>query len=105
MTDETWDAPLAEHALDAVVEVPGSKSLMNRYLVLAALADGPGVLRGALDSRDTLHMAGGLEALGAAVGRDGTTWRVSPIQQGSGPVEVDCGLAGTVMRFLPPIAA
>ena len=105
MTDQTWRAPVAERALDAVVDVPGSKSLMNRYLVLAALADGPGVLRGALDSRDTTHMAGGLDALGARVERDGTTWRISPLEPGTGPVDVDCGLAGTVMRFLPAVAA
>ena len=105
MTEDTWPAPLAEHALDATVDVPGSKSLTNRYLVLAALADGPGVLRGALDSRDTGHMAAGLEAMGARVGRDGATWRVDPLADGSEPVEVDCGLAGTVMRFLPAVAA
>ena len=105
MSDETWPAPVADRALNAVVDVPGSKSLTNRYLVLAGLADGPGVLRGALDSRDTRNMAGGLEALGARIERDGTTWRIGPMVAGSGPVDVDCGLAGTVMRFLPPIAA
>ncbi|WP_372594730.1 3-phosphoshikimate 1-carboxyvinyltransferase [Actinotalea sp.] len=105
MTEETWPAPLADRALDATVDVPGSKSLTNRYLVLAALADGPGVLRGALDSRDTSHMAAGLEAMGARVDRDGTTWRTAPITAGPGPVEVACGLAGTVMRFLPAVAA
>ncbi len=105
MTDETWRAPVAERPLDAVVEVPGSKSLTNRYLVLAALADGPGVLQGALASRDTALMAAGLTCLGARIDRDGTTWRIDPIAAGDGPVEVDCGLAGTVMRFLPPVAA
>lgn len=105
MTDETWHAPVAERALDAVVDVPGSKSLTNRYLVLAALADGPGVLHGALASRDTALMAAGLSALGARVDRDGTTWRIEPLTGGVDPAEVDCGLAGTVMRFLPPVAA
>jgi 3-phosphoshikimate 1-carboxyvinyltransferase len=85
--------------------VPGSKSLTNRYLVLAALAQGPSQLRGVLRSRDTLLMAAGLRALGARVedAPDGG-WRVTP-----GPLvgggAVDVGLAGTVMRFLPPVAA
>lgn len=105
MSDATWSAPVAGRMLDAVVEVPGSKSLMNRYLVLSALADGPGVLRGVLDSRDTGHMAAGLGALGARVVRDGATWTVTPIEPADRPTEVDCGLAGTVMRFLPAVAA
>ncbi|HWS58519.1 MAG TPA: 3-phosphoshikimate 1-carboxyvinyltransferase [Actinotalea sp.] len=116
MTSDVWTAPLADGPLDAVVDVPGSKSLTNRYLVLAALADGPGRLRGALASRDTLLMAAALEALGARVTRTGTDWSVDPIstpRSGSersdgspaGPVSVECGLAGTVMRFLPPVAA
>ncbi|MCV2394128.1 3-phosphoshikimate 1-carboxyvinyltransferase [Actinotalea sp. M2MS4P-6] len=107
----TWSAPVAPQPLDATVEVPGSKSLTNRYLVLAALADGPGVLHGALASRDTELMAGALRALGAEVRADGSRWEVTPIRTGAGdgapaePVRVDCGLAGTVMRFLPPVAA
>ena len=112
MTPEAapWSAPVAAAPLDALVDVPGSKSLMARYLVLAALADGPGRLRGALASRDTLLMAAALEALGARVDRDGTDWAVTPLPErggavGADPVAVDCGLAGTVMRFLPPVAA
>lgn len=102
-----WRAPAAPGALDATVEVPGSKSLTNRYLVLAALADGPGTLHGALASRDTHLMAAALEVLGARVRADGATWRVDPLTPGTGggPLEVECGLAGTVMRFLPPVAA
>lgn len=121
MTPDAWTAPLAAAPLDAVVEVPGSKSLTNRYLVLAALAQGPGRLRGALGSRDTLLMADALTALGARVSRTGTDWVVDPIDpvaavarsatDADGPasarddVRVECGLAGTVMRFLPPVAA
>ncbi len=106
-----WAAPEAELPLDAVVEVPGSKSLTNRYLVLAAIADGPGHLRGTLVSRDTTLMADALEALGARIERQGTDWTVEPIRLGrraplgAGPVDVECGLAGTVMRFVPPVAA
>jgi 3-phosphoshikimate 1-carboxyvinyltransferase len=102
-----WPAPTADGPLDATVEVPGSKSLTNRYLVLAALADGPGRLRGALRSRDTLLMARALRALGTGIEDDPAApgdWLVTP-GTASGPVTVDCGLAGTVMRFLPAVAA
>ncbi|QTE30296.1 3-phosphoshikimate 1-carboxyvinyltransferase [Pengzhenrongella sicca] len=104
--DEAWAAPTAGGALDATVEVPGSKSLTNRYLVLAALADGPGRLRGALRSRDTELMARALGALGTqltSAGADGD-WDVAPAPL-RGPATIDCGLAGTVMRFLPAVAA
>ncbi len=101
-----WAAPVARGPLDAVVEVPGSKSLTNRLLVLAALADGPGVLRGALRSRDADLMAAGLRALGVEVveGSAASELQVTPGPL-RGPADVDCGLAGTVMRFLPPVAA
>lgn len=101
-----WAAPRASGPLDATVEVPGSKSLTNRYLVLAALADGPGILHGALASRDTLLMAQALEQLGARTSRAGATWQVEPIDAEAAPdlPRIDCGLAGTVMRFLPPVA-
>jgi 3-phosphoshikimate 1-carboxyvinyltransferase len=105
-----WPAPLADGPLDAVVAVPGSKSLTNRYLVLAALAAGPTVLRGALASRDTDLMAAALVELGAqdmSWPGDGTL-RVAPLREadaGTPDAHVDCGLAGTVMRFLPPVAA
>lgn len=102
--DSPWAAPVAAHALDATVDVPGSKSLTNRYLVLAALADGPSTLRGALSSRDTLLMAQALRELGIGIEVDGTTWHVAPGTL-HGPASIDCGLAGTVMRFLPAVAA
>ncbi|WP_432535421.1 3-phosphoshikimate 1-carboxyvinyltransferase [Kineococcus arenarius] len=109
---ELWPAPRAAGPLDAVVPVPGSKSLTNRYLVVAALAERPSLLRAPLISRDTTLMADGLRALGTDVveggrgaeGVEAGDWLVRP-----GPVtggtRVDCGLAGTVMRFLPPVAA
>lgn len=102
-----WPAPHAHEPLDAAVDVPGSKSLTNRLLVLAAVAQGPGTLRGALSSDDTLRMAAALTALGATVRPDGDTWSVEPIPSdgASAPAQVECGLAGTVMRFLPPLAA
>jgi 3-phosphoshikimate 1-carboxyvinyltransferase len=102
----TWEAPLAGAPLDATVEVPGSKSLTNRLLVLAALADGPGTLRGALRSRDADLMIGALRSLGARIeeGDHPSTLHVTPGTV-TGGTEVDTGLAGTVMRFLPPFAA
>ncbi|GAA1725614.1 3-phosphoshikimate 1-carboxyvinyltransferase [Aeromicrobium alkaliterrae] len=86
--------------------VPGSKSLTNRALVLAAVAERPSVLTRALGSRDTSLMIGALTALGASVDRDGIEWTVRPIDPSlAAPVTIDCGLAGTVMRFVPALAA
>ncbi len=99
-----WPAPQARGPLDALVDVPGSKSLTNRYLVLAALADGPGRLHGALRSRDTRLMAQALGALGVRVDDEGADWVVTPGSL-TGGTTVHCGLAGTVMRFLPAVAA
>lgn len=102
--DQLWSAPTAHGALDAVVTLPGSKSLTNRYLVLAALADGPSRIAGALHSRDTELMASALTALGADVETEADgAWRVTPGRLHGG--RVDAGLAGTVMRFIPPVAA
>ncbi|MER7081231.1 3-phosphoshikimate 1-carboxyvinyltransferase [Saccharopolyspora kobensis] len=102
---QLWPAPTATGAVRATVPVPGSKSITNRALVLAALAEGPSTLRAPLRSRDTELMAGALRALGVGVqdGPDGS-WQVTPAAL-RGPAEVDCGLAGTVMRFVPPMAA
>ncbi len=105
LAPDAWPAPQAAGPLDALVDVPGSKSLTNRYLVLAALAEGPGRLRGALRSRDTRLMAQALRALGVGVqDGDGSDWLVAPGPLRGG-TEIDCGLAGTVMRFLPAVAA
>ncbi|MBY6365920.1 3-phosphoshikimate 1-carboxyvinyltransferase [Rhodococcoides corynebacterioides] len=96
-------APTATRPVRATVDVPGSKSLTNRALILAALADGPSTITGALRSRDTDLMIAALRVLGATVDVDGDVVRVAP-----GPLTggtVDCGLAGTVMRFVPPLAA
>ncbi len=103
---DPWPAPVATVPVDAVVSLPGSKSLTNRALVLAALADGPSVVRRALRSRDTLLMAQALAALGAEVDTSGDDWAVTPLAQPDAPRDaaVDCGLAGTVMRFVPPVA-
>ena len=100
---EHWPAPRATSPVDLTITLPGSKSLTNRALVLAAIADRPSVVRRALRSRDTALMASALTALGSAVDTSGDDWTVTP---GSfdRDAEVDCGLAGTVMRFVPPVA-
>jgi 3-phosphoshikimate 1-carboxyvinyltransferase len=102
-TDDLWPAPVAGVPVDAAVQLPGSKSLTNRALVLAALSDSPSVVRRALRSRDTELMAAGLSTLGSTVVTTDDDWLVfpGPLRGGS----IDCGLAGTVMRFLPPVAA
>ena len=103
MTD-LWPAPTARAAVDAVVDVPGSKSMTARALVLAALAGDVTVLRRPLIARDTRLMVQALTSLGASVESDGGDWRVTP-GPFVGDVDVDCGLAGTVMRFVPAVAA
>jgi 3-phosphoshikimate 1-carboxyvinyltransferase len=108
MTDqpvaEPWPAPRATDPVHAVVTLPGSKSITNRALVLAALSDGPSVVRQALRSRDTELMADSLTSLGSPVDTTGDDWKVTPGPV-TGSTTIDCGLAGTVMRFVPPVAA
>ncbi|MER5864040.1 3-phosphoshikimate 1-carboxyvinyltransferase [Kitasatospora sp. NPDC002040] len=114
MTEALWPAPVATGAVDATVTIPGSKSATNRALVLAALADSPGWVRRPLRSRDSQLMADGLRALGVGIEETvnnasggtggGEAWRVIPAGQLRGPAQVDVGNAGTVMRFLPPLA-
>ena len=103
-----WPAPTASAPLDATVLVPGSKSLTNRYAVLAALATDASRLSRPLVSRDTTLMLGALRSLGVKVSEeeidDEPSWLIEPAAL-RGPAHIDCGLAGTVMRFLPPVAA
>jgi 3-phosphoshikimate 1-carboxyvinyltransferase len=106
MPTQNWSAPAAPGPVDATVALPGSKSMTNRAMILAALAEGPTRVVRPLRSRDTLLMAQALRALGTGVadaGRD-PDWQITPGPL-SGPATVDVGLAGTVMRFLPPVAA
>lgn len=107
-----WHAPVAGEPVDATVAVPASKSLMARALVLAALADEPTTLHNPLVARDSLLMAQALRALGATVeAPTSRPWVVAPPRwpaRASGrarATRVDCGLSGTVMRFVPPLAA
>jgi 3-phosphoshikimate 1-carboxyvinyltransferase len=89
----------------ATVRIPGSKSETNRALVLAALASGPSTITNGLDARDTRLMRDGLRTLGVDIDDAGPTWRITPPVAFVGGGTVDCGLAGTVMRFLPALAA
>lgn len=104
-TGSGWVAPTATEPVDATVVVPGSKSLMARALVLAWLADAPTTVHRPLLARDSLLMAEALRALGARVTTDRPeAWQVHP-GRAARDAQVDCGLSGTVMRFVPPLAA
>lgn len=104
---EAWPAPSTPSPVHATVTVPGSKSQTNRALVLAALAtaDGASTISGALRSRDTDLMIGALQALGVTIDGDGDELSVSGNIAPLDGASIDCGLAGTVLRFVPPVAA
>jgi 3-phosphoshikimate 1-carboxyvinyltransferase len=105
----TWTAPHAAAPVHATVTVPGSKSQTNRALVLAGLAaaqgHGASTISGALRSRDTDLMIGALRTLGLRVEGPGADLSVSGAIAPAPGATVDCGLAGTVLRFVPPLAA
>ncbi len=104
-----WPAPLTSAPVRARVEVPGSKSMTNRALILAALAAAQGAgssrIIGALRSRDTNLMIGALQTLGFAIDGDGDDLTVGGSLRPDPQARIDCGLAGTVLRFVPPLAA
>jgi len=110
VTDARWPAPTADGPLVASLSLPGSKSLTNRELVLSALAAHPSLLRAPLHSRDSDLMVAALRQLGTVIeevqgdGEFGPDLRITPGEL-LGSTTIDCGLAGTVMRFLPPVAA
>jgi 3-phosphoshikimate 1-carboxyvinyltransferase len=107
---EHWRAPFRGHApVNARLSIPGSKSVTNRALILAALADSPSTLRKPLHSRDSALMIAGLKALGCGIVESSgpsseNALLISPAPF-MGPAAIDVGNAGTVMRFLPPVAA
>ncbi|WP_319431255.1 3-phosphoshikimate 1-carboxyvinyltransferase [Mycobacterium sp. RTGN5] len=109
MSTELWTAPSTATAVDATVTVPGSKSQTNRTLVLAALAaaqgQGASTISGALRSRDTNLMIGALQALGIEVTGPAAELVVGGALAPGPQARIDCGLAGTVLRFVPPLAA
>ena len=110
---QAWRCPTPSEPIDATVSLPGSKSLSARALLAAALADAPSQIEGLLESRDTALMRAALETLGARFTWHGGLLQVTPLvadQKPAGPPPdnstpvIDCGLAGTVMRFVPPLA-
>ncbi len=109
-TASAWRAPVSDAPIDAVVSVPGSKSLTNRELILAAIADSPSRLIAPLHSDDSARMIGALRALGVEIdeaagdGEYGPDLVVTPSSTRAGDTTVDCGQAGTVMRFVAPLA-
>ena len=114
MNDNThWPALFrGAQPVEAFVVIPGSKSVTNRALILAAQADSPSILRRPLVSRDSELMVAGLGALGVGIeeknvtinGEEELQWIITPAPLRGG-VKIDVGNAGTVMRFLPPLAA
>jgi len=102
---DPWPAPYAVAPVDARVSVPGSKSMTNRALILAAIAEGPSHIEAPLRARDTALMAQAMQAMGIEIteGAD-DSWMVTP-RRLIGPARIDCGLSGTVLRFAPPVAA
>ena len=102
---QPWPAPVSAKPIDAQISLPGSKSLNNRELVLSALAVEPTTIRGLLKSRDSNLMIDALRSLGAEIiEQTNGDYLVVPHQLVGGAT-IDCGLAGTVMRFVPPMAA
>ncbi|MFT4260612.1 3-phosphoshikimate 1-carboxyvinyltransferase [Microbacterium sp.] len=104
-----YAAPAVEGAVHATVTIPGSKSLTNRELVIAAIADGPGRLIAPLHSDDSRRMIEALRALGTVIEEDDTGGAFGPdliVTPASlvGGTTIDCGQAGTVMRFIAPLA-
>jgi 3-phosphoshikimate 1-carboxyvinyltransferase len=104
---ELWPAPFrGRKPISSQVTIPGSKSVTNRALILAAQATTPSIIRKPLISRDSELMSTGLVALGVDIHDEGDnqSWKITPAPL-KGPAHIDVGNAGTVMRFLPPLAA
>ena len=110
MSNDLWRAPFRGNLpISAEITIPGSKSVTNRALILAAIASTPSRLARPLRSRDTELMAQGLRSLGVEIeevrsANGEEIWSITPHQL-FGPASIDVGNAGTVMRFLPPVAA
>ena len=101
-----WRAPFrGQNPIDATLTIPGSKSVTNRALILAALCGTPSTLRRPLHSRDSALMIAGLKAIGVGIETAANGDLTITPSQLYGPASVDVGNAGTVMRFLPPVAA
>ncbi len=103
---QLWPAPhRGDTPVNSRITIPGSKSVTNRALILAALASTPSILRKPLHSRDSALMIAGLRAIGVGITEESNGDLVVTPAKFYGPAQVDVGNAGTVMRFLPPVAA
>ncbi|MFZ9789903.1 MAG: 3-phosphoshikimate 1-carboxyvinyltransferase [Candidatus Nanopelagicales bacterium] len=100
-----WHAPTINGAINSTLEIPGSKSATNRAFVLAALGDKNSVIANPLFARDTNLMLEALEKLGCNVVKKLNSVEISPMKKDHSEISIDVGLAGTVMRFVPPLAA
>ncbi len=106
MDSGRWRAPAAQGPVRATLRLPGSKSITNRALILAALSESPSVVRGVLKARDTSLATAALRALGGTITEHGDDVGVQPgVPAPGATVSLDVGNAGTVMRFLPAVAA
>ena len=101
-----WPAPLSPSPIRGVLSIPGSKSVTNRALILAAQSARTSEIRRPLISRDTSLMLAGLKSLGLRVEEADQLWRITGgLPEDNRQSEIQVGNAGTVMRFLPPLAA
>ena len=102
---QNWSAPSAKRPIHSTVSIPGSKSATNRAFVLAALGDSTSKIHKPLLARDTELMLQALEKLGCTITRTNELIEITPMQRVHQDLAIDVGLAGTVMRFVPPLAA
>ena len=102
---QNWSAPSAKRPIHSTVSIPGSKSATNRAFVLAALGDSISKIHKPLLARDTELMLQALEKLGCTITRTNELIEITPMKRVHQDLAIDVGLAGTVMRFVPPLAA
>ena len=100
-----WHAPTINFAIHSTLDIPGSKSATNRAFVLAALGNKDSTISNPLFARDTNLMLEALEKLGCKVLKHSNSVQISPMKKSHDEISIDVGLAGTVMRFVPPLAA
>lgn len=100
-----WSAPSVQRPIKATISIPGSKSATNRAFVLAALGDSVSKISKPLLARDTELMLQALKQLGCEIKKSAEVVEISPMKRTHQDLTIDVGLAGTVMRFVPPLAA